>query len=258
MKKALIVIYILFIFSIISGAFLYVSLADALSTNERLKGVVSELLLQQDELFTNYSRLVTNYDALNASYRQLVENYRELQSAYSELLSAYASLSANHTSLSARFKDLNASYVELVHKYEKLRHDYDVLYKVLYKPLENKTVPKVDELKAWLKEDPTDTIQYRDPDFVCGDFAMMLSFHAKLKGWDMGVVAVFGHDADGEKFNHAFNAILCAEGLVYVEAQTDSVWWNENHEEIVPGRWYEFPGFGRIYVERYAVVVLYE
>jgi len=175
-----------FIFSIVLGAFLYVSLADVLSTNERLKGVVSELLVQQDELFTNYSRLVTNYDALNASYRQLVENYRELQSAYSELLSAYASLSANHTSLSARFKDLNASYVELMHKYEKLRHDYDVLYTVLYKPLENKTVPRVDELKAWLKEDPTDTIQYRDPDFVCGDFAMMLSFHAKLKGWDMG------------------------------------------------------------------------
>ncbi len=257
MKKALIVLSILCVVSVLSVAFLYVSLADVLSTNKQLEEFLSKLLLQYEKLSMDYSSLLTSYDELNVSYQSLMKHYNELQSTYVRLMMDYASLNANYTSILTEFKVLNASYVELVRKYRQMEREYDTLYDILYKPLENENVPTIDELKAWLKEDPTNIIQYRDPDFVCGDFATMLSFHAKLRGWDMGVVAVFGHDAGGKKFNHAFNAIACAEGVVYVEAQTDAVWWNENYEEIVPGRWYEFPGFGRIYVEQYAVVVLY-
>jgi hypothetical protein len=93
--------------------------------------------------------------------------------------------------------------------------------------------------------------------FVCGDYAVMLAFHAKLMGWDMGVVAVLGKKADGSEFNHAFNAITCREGLVYVEPQTDEVWWYSGHSEIQPGGWYEYPGFGQVYVREYVIVVLY-
>ncbi len=132
-----------------------------------------------------------------------------------------------------------------------------MLYAVLYRPLENKNVPTIGELRAWLKEDSTDMLHYKDPDFICGDFATMLPFHAKIKDWDMGVVAIFGHNEKGEKIGHVFNAIVCAEGVVYVESQSDTIWWNDNFKEIVRN-WYDFPDFGRIYVEQYIVIVLYE
>jgi hypothetical protein len=70
----------------------------------------------------------------------------------------------------------------------------------------------------------------------------------------MGVVAVLGTKADGSKFNHAFNAIRCKEGLVYVEPQNDQIFYGP----ITEGQWYYHPGFGLIHVDLFIVVVLYQ
>jgi hypothetical protein len=168
---------------------------------------------------------------------------------YTELKWDYDELSDNYTALEQDYNDLS-------YQYAKLFSDYKALLEAFNSPLSYEETPSTDELKQWLAADETDQIRYDEPDFVCGDFAVMLSLHAKLEHWDMGVVAIFGHTESNESFGHAFNAMICDEGLVYVGPQTDEVWWYENHEEITEGNWWEFPG-GPIYIEEYIVVLWY-
>jgi hypothetical protein len=40
--------------------------------------------------------------------------------------------------------------------------------------------------------------------------------------------------------------------------EKDVVWWYSGHSEIQPGGWYEYPGFGQVYVQEYIIVVLYD
>ena len=131
-------------------------------------------------------------------------------------------------------------YEDLDRKYEELFSDYDWVERVLTdffdRPLVQKEVPSISNVRAWLSSDRTDRVRYTAPDFACGDFAVMLAIHARAKYWDMGVIGIWGYETETyEEFNHAFNAIITKEGLIYVEPQTDEVWWYENHEEIRKG-----------------------
>jgi len=219
-------------------------------------------------LNASYARLLQEHSTLESQYNALEDAYRQLNSSYSSLFDAYSALNSTYGELLARYSILNTTYSELLRQYTALNESYSQLlslnstyaklYSALYEPLANETIPTIDELKAWLREDSTDSIAYSMPNFVCGDYAVMLSFHAKLMGWDMGVVAVLGMKSDGSEFNHAFNAMICREGLVYVEPQTDDVWWYSGHSEIQPGGWYDYPSFGRVYVQEYIIVVLYD
>jgi len=243
--------------------------------NEALRGELNSLNQNFTSLSEAYSslnesyiRLSQEHSALKISYNALEGAYVQLNSSYSSLFNAYSALNSTYGELLTRYSNLNATYNELLKQYTALNASYSQLlslnssyaklYSALYEPLTNKTIPTTEELQAWLREDPTNTIAYNMPNFVCGDYAVMLAFHAKLMGWDMGVVAVLGKKADGSEFNHAFNAIACREGLVYVEPQTDDVWWYSGHSEIQPGGWYEYPGFGQVYVQEYIIVVLYD
>ena len=49
----------------------------------------------------------------------------------------------------------------------------------------------------------------------------------------MGIIAVWGNDSTlGEDYAHAFNFIITQEGLVYIEPQTDSVWWYTDYTRL--------------------------
>ncbi|MEM0314165.1 MAG: hypothetical protein QXQ41_06430 [Candidatus Bathyarchaeia archaeon] len=236
-----------------------------------LEGTYAEIKLKLANLTWDYeglrgehALLMEKYARLNASYTDLMAEYESSLEAYNELKMEHDLLMQNYSLIKSEYARLNASYIDLEAHFERLQEtleningSYTLLRRVLYEPLTNKTVPKIEELKAWLMEDDVDKIKYAYPDFVCGDYAVMLAYHAKLKGWDMGVVVVVGYYPDRREFNHAFNAIKCREGLVYVEPQTDSVWWNPGYSEIKSESWYVFPDFGRIYVDEVVVAVLY-
>ncbi|MFQ6068790.1 MAG: hypothetical protein ACE5KD_04515 [Candidatus Bathyarchaeia archaeon] len=209
-------------------------------------------------LVNDYSRLnqthqilIFEYNELNASYRVFMLNYTELKQDYDEL-------SVNYTMLEQNYTDLSNEYVVLQGQYTGLFNDYNALLEAFNEPLSYEEIPSTYELEQWLAIDETDKIQYDEPDFVCGDFSVMLSLHAKMKHWDIGVVGVFGYNETYESFAHAFNAMISTEGLVYVEPQTDEVWWYTNHEEITEGKWLEFPDSGYIYVEDYIVILWYD
>lgn len=216
-------------------------------------------------LVNNYAQLNQTHHSLLNNYTQLNQTHQTLVSEYNELSASYRTLADNHTELKQDYDELSNNYTilaqdytDLSNEYESLFTDYDALQEAFNEPLSHGETPSTHELEQWLAIDETDELRYIIPDFVCGDFAVMLSLHAKMKHWDMGVVGVLGYTKSSEPFAHAFNAIICDEGLVYVEPQTDEVWWNDYHEEITEENWWEFPDFGDIYVEEYVVLVWYD
>ncbi|MEM3618252.1 MAG: hypothetical protein QXK47_04160 [Candidatus Bathyarchaeia archaeon] len=261
---------------------------------ESLEGQHNRLLGEYEALLAAHQRLLEEEAALNRSYSLLQTNhtkllagYAGLEAAYADLNSTYAKLLADYVSLTVAYASLNSTYAELLKNYTALQQQaqgcielqsryeallseyqtlqanysalsaaYNKLYFAVYKPLySNETAtPTLSELKQWLAEDKTNEIPYTYPDFICGDFAVMLSIHAKMERWDMGIVAVIGRDASGNEFDHAFNTIRTVEGLVYVEPQNDQVFYGP----ISEGAWYSHPGFGKIYVETFIIVVPYQ
>lgn len=172
-------------------------------------------------LMARYVDLVIAYASLNRSYVLLLQNYTVLQATHSSLLQNYTALQrqVQDAELQSRYETLLKECQTLQEKYSALKADYEAAYFALYSPLwSNETImPTLSELKRWLLEDETDKIKYSMWDFVCGDYATMLHMHAKMKRWDVGIVAVLGHDVYGNRFDHTFNAIRCVEGLVYIE-----------------------------------------
>jgi len=207
-------------------------------------------------LSQNYTSLLCEYQKVSAEYVRLTVDYASLNLTYRRLLQNYTILEQEASELRSKYEYLANAYETLLANYSQVKREFEELYYAIYKPLlSNETVtPSVAELRDWLKKDETDKINYTFPDFVCGDFAVMLSIHAKLNHWDMGVVAVLGTMADGREFNHAFNAIRCKEGLFYVEPQSDDAF----QANISEGQWYYHPGFGWIYVDTFVIVVLYQ
>lgn len=216
-----------------------------------------ELQTDYAQLQSNYTDLNGEYGALNETYQSLLFNYTSLDEEHQVLIIEYNKLNESYNMLIINYTTLQEDYDHLSSEYHFLFSDYNALVKAFNDPLSYGVIPTTHELELWLEEDEIDKIWYEDPNFVCGDFAVMLSQHAKLEHWDMGVVGIFGYDENYESYDHAFNAIVCTEGLVYIEPQTDDLWGYTDHEEISEGIWWEFPEVGNVYVEDYIVILLY-
>lgn len=228
---------------------------------------VSILVVAAFSYYDLYSRLT----GLESDYNSLLDEHQLLQTSHEELESDFESLDAAYANFSSDYNQLNESYQALAIDYAALKQsltelsvvngsifsNYSMLLEVFNAPLAYENVPSVEELELWLAADKTDEIEYTEPNFICGDFATMLSQHAKMNNWDMGVIAVFGRTTDRDDFAHAINAIVCEEGLVYVEPQTDEVWWIRNHKEIPENAWSYFPDVGSVFVEQHSVIVWY-
>lgn len=218
----------------------------------------NKLQLEYNLLESSYTTLKSDYRGLNETHQILVTKHTILESDFEDLSSEYNSLKAEYETLNVEHLSLLDDYDELSAKYLSLFGDHEALLKAFNEPLSYEETPSASELQDWLAVDQTNEIPYSSPDFVCGDFAVMLSQHAKMKHWDMGVVGVFGYFRDTrEPYGHAFNAIFCVEGLYYVEPQTDDIWCYEGYREIEQGDYWEIGGEW-IYVEDYDIIVLYD
>ncbi len=159
-----------------------------------------------------------------------------------------------------KYNELSNAHNQLQSRHSSLLADHIPLNLTLDRHLENKVIPSIMDLENWLQEDQTDAESHSDPDFICTDFTAMLTIHARTQGYDMGIVWVNGtYDSTNKIFYHAINAIETSEGLVYVEPQTDEVWWCNEHQEMSEGKIYEFPIHPNIsiYVEEITVVLKY-
>jgi len=208
------------------------------------------------DLDKRYNKLRSDYKTLNNSYNTLQTEYEELNISYQTLNTSYKTLNQKYTTLNNQYTILNNQYTNLNDRYTSLSQNFNELSQVFNSPLSYETTPTTTQLQQWLGSDNTDSIYYTSPNFICGDFSVMLSQHAKLKHWDTGIVEVWGYTETYQSFNHAFNAMITTEGLVYIEPQNDHYWWFSGHKSIYEGLWWEIDDEW-IYVQEYNIVVSY-
>lgn len=218
--------------------------------HENLKGKYSALLNEHNVLVLQYEDLNGSYVELNTTYNILALNHSMLQEQYRSLNGSYTTLRVNYSNLRRQYNELNSKYSELF-------TNHNALLKIFNEPLAYISIPTTTELQVWLSEDRTDEVNYNDPNFVCGDFAVMLSQHAKLNNWDIGIVGIRGYTETYEPYSHALNAMTTVEGLVYIEPQNDHVWWYEDHIAIYENAWFEIDETW-VYVQDVVIVILYQ
>jgi chaperonin cofactor prefoldin len=232
--------------------------------------IIAGLAIKYIDLDKRYNTLTSNYRALNNSYSALQNEHEDLKTSYQTLNTSYKTLNQKYTTLDDKYATLNdrytnlnniyaninSSYATLSSQYATLFQDYNELSQAFNEPLAYETTPTTTQLQDWLTSDSTNSIGYTTPNFICGDFSVMLSQHAKLTNWDIGIVAVWGYTETIESYAHAFNAVITTEGLVYIEPQNDNYWWYTGHQEISPELWWEINNQW-IYVEDYSVIVWY-
>ncbi len=169
----------------------------------------------------------------------------------STLRNSYTDLEQDYSVLEQDYNNLTSVYNNLSSDYNTLFGDYQFVLNVLEDPLTNPVVPTYSQVKSWLASDDTETHDYVNDTWVCGDFATMLMVRAKEMNWRMHIAVMFysfsGDSGYGSttdpygSYGHAFNLIYCQDGsdpdslldIYHIEPQTDTVWYvpdgSDNH-----------------------------
>ena len=202
---------------------------------------------------TSLTKLEEDYSLLNDVYNTLNSAFASLQSEHDSLQSEYTSLQRNYAYLEEDYTVLEEDYENVISEYVDLLGNHTHLLMYVDRSLESKSTPSISELQSWLFLDQTNLLGYHN-DFDCKDFSVLLSVKARTNHWDMGIASIYGYDVNTEEYYaHAFNFIITNEGLVYVEPQTDDIWWYSDHEKIEVGITYEI-GHQWIMVETIDIV----
>ena len=201
---------------------------------ESLAGEHAELTSQYTALSAQHSNLTKTYNQLLDTYEELNQNYRVLSENYSALTASYKTLQEKYFALNELYLQLQSNYTALENAYNNLTEQHETLIRLWNEPLEYVVEPSVEELLKWLELDQTDSLSYDPEKFLCGDFTIMLIQHAKEKNWRM-LFTVIEYDLYEENPNgisshhgihgHAFASIFTTEGIVYIEPQTDLVFY---------------------------------
>ena len=192
--------------------------------------------------------LQDDHDTLNGIYKTLNSDYNSLESDYN-------SLESERNSIKIELDGVQSNYDQTVSDYLDLSMIHDKLLTYIDRPLDSKIVPSHSELSNWLASDNTDLLTYHS-DFDCKDFSTVLSVKSRLRHWDMGIIAIHGTDnSTNENYAHAVNFIVISEGLVYVEPQTDEIWWYGDHVPIREGVLHEIGIDQWIMIETVTIVV---
>lgn len=193
----------------------------------------------------NNEKIITQknerYESLSSEYSDLLKSWNELVSDWDDLVISYNNLSDWYSNLGDNRDLWIEAYDDLLIDYDILRFNYTAIYRykndwesICNDPVINQITPSLVEVTNFLNRDNTDSISYTDS-FQCRHYALVLSIKAKSESLKMGVVSISGVADNGENVSHAINAIVTNDGLVYIEPQTDFVWWYDDFEAFQVG-----------------------
>jgi len=245
------------------------------SDYESLNGTCVALSNEHEDLSASFATLSMNYTILSESYTDLRKEHDELSSTYSRLLVDYETLDESYLALQTQYSNLQTLYSQLQADYSALNAAYNSLYqerqaleKLLNEPLDSITIPTWNEVEQWLESDRTDEIPYDYEKFLCGDFSTMLIQHAKAMRWRMLFTVIefdyysenpWGTERHHGNHAHAFVSIFTTDGVVYIEPQTDYMWYlyhvgdPDTHVEFDDWEFIDFEDdwFGHIFIQYY-------
>ncbi|NVM43769.1 MAG: hypothetical protein HWN79_02540 [Candidatus Lokiarchaeota archaeon] len=158
---------------------------------------------------------------MNTKFNDLAKDYSDLMNDYNDLMNDYSNLTDD--------------YNDLMNDYSSLFADYNSLQDAFEEPLTAPDIPTYFEFKNWLDIDNTNTFDYINETWMCGDFSAMLMTRAKSMNWRVRIAVMeYSHDIDINygidtpygAYGHAFCFIECSDGYIYyIEPQTDAVWY---------------------------------
>lgn len=252
------------------------TLYNNLSSNyESLNETYLALNGQYEDLSADHAALSNNYTTLSENYTALKQQYEEVSSKSSNLLADYKTLDESYSALQTQYSHLQVLYSQLQADYSTLNAAYTSLYQehqaletLFNEPLNNITIPTWDEVEQWLQSDRTSEITYDSEKFLCGDFSIMLIQHAKAMNWRMLFTVIefdyYSENPSGIERHHgnnahAFVSVFTTEGIVYIEPQTDFMWYlhpkgdPNTHVEFDDWEFFDFGSdwFGHIFVQYY-------
>ncbi|MBT4722210.1 hypothetical protein HOB30_00445 [Candidatus Falkowbacteria bacterium] len=180
----------------------------------------------------------TNLENAEIRAKRYQDDLTEKNTEYTSLMDERNDLVEDWNGLVADWNDQIADWDDLVVDYNEMNENYSrsIYYEwdweeVFDDPSVETVTPRLGLVYNWLRLDKTDKMEYSD-NYDCSQYAASVCLNAKQENWDMGIVIVWGNYTRGESYAHAFNAIVTEDGLVYIEPQTDEVWWMKDHEEL--------------------------
>ena len=231
----------------------YITLADSFTLlNLEYRNLTGSFNLLQ----ASYSNITEKYGKLMDSYEIIADNYSHLTGSYVGLQDRYFLLEDLHEHLEGNYTELNTTYLQLQEQYT-----------ILCQPLEYVSTPTTEEVMDWLEVDDTDNASYAGGRFTCGDFTVNLMLHAKENHWRILFTVIefdfIYENPNGTMYHHGLNAhafasIFTTEGMIYIEPQTDLVfylyhgWDTETRVEFPEWAFIDTgPWFGTIFIQYY-------
>ncbi len=183
------------------------------------KLIFASLLVMSITAFPSCDSSSSTSDETEAAYTDLKVKYSELMQELGGLREELNSTKDERDSLKSDYSDMEAQSNAMQEEYQSLLDDMN------NGALKNPTWAK---LKRFLETDPTDTREYISDVFDCEGFTITLRDNAWRRGYRCGYVAIgFGEGVTG----HALNVFETTdEGLIYVDAQHDSIGYVEEGE----------------------------
>jgi hypothetical protein len=156
-----------------------------------------------------------------------------LKERYDTLSLHFVNLSSVVQDLQIEIDDKNNELLLLNQLIEEKESEYAHVFDFLEELIlsqDEAQVPKLAQIDSWLSEDTTDNLTFNEG-FTKEYLSVLLSLKAQQMKWRIGIVEISGNFTSDNVSREILNVIQTDEGLVYIDPQTDNIWWNEQFEE---------------------------
>ena len=160
---------------------------------------------------------------LQQRYDALYQYYSDLQTQNQDL---NQQLDDQTIQISTLANELNTTKAELIGLQTEIANLFSDSTHYIY--------PTSNQLTKWLDEDQTDQ-QTLSQEYTAVQQAIQLSLLGKGKNWKIGVVKIYG-DFNGET-QKIYNIVALEPDIfLYINPQTDNLWWTAYYEKITPNQ----------------------
>ncbi len=182
-------------------------------------------------------------DNLQQRYDTLMEYYIELQTDNQELNRVVENSAYELSSLRYELDVLSQEH-------SSLQNDWDSFFsdQIYYE------TPSINQLTNWLATDSTDQHTISST-YTQVDQAILLSLRAKKQKIKLGVIIVYGTFTE-ELSEYIYNVVeMEGEYVVYIDPQTDEIWWTLGYEEISPDRIWDLGKYVSVHVTEVDTII---
>jgi hypothetical protein len=178
----------------------------------------------------------------------LQQRYDALYEYYSQIQTQNQILTQLNENLTIQISNIENELTQTKEDLSNLQSDWETVFsdEIQYQ------YPSTNQLKTWLALDETDQ-KTLNQEYTATQPAIHLSLMAKTQNWKLGAVTIYGNFTDTAQYT--YNLVELEPGImVYINPQTDRVWWTAYFEEITPNKQWVLEDYG-VFVTRVDIIL---